>query len=273
MNMAPQQRTVLMVGLPSTGKSTYLGAMFNILKDDGTDGMRLEALPEERDYLVEIEHAWLSLKPLARSSLSGPRKVTLSLLLDEPVRSLSLNIPDVVGETYMHAYENGHWADGLHDLVDGASGLLVFIRADTITQPELISIGHPPQMADSSEPQPWQPEYSPTQAIICDLLEQIAALRGEVIPPIAILISAWDAVAEHGLTPDAWLQWQLPLLAQWLQARVPQIGTRVFGVSAQGGELDDDAVRQQLGQDATHRPVPPNGDTIIEPLRWLLERE
>ena len=50
MSIEPSQQRVLMVGLPETGKSTYLGALFNALKDDGSEGVRLHALPEERDY-------------------------------------------------------------------------------------------------------------------------------------------------------------------------------------------------------------------------------
>lgn len=275
MNTQQPQQRVVMVGLPATGKSTYLGALFNALKDDGSEGIRLQALPEERDYLIEIERAWLSFTPLVRSSLHGPRNVEFSLILDDPKRALTLKIPDIVGETYKNAYEYGQWDEQLEALLCDASGLLVFIRADAVTLPELIRIDQKPDahVEKSGTRQPWRAELSPTQAVICDLLEQLSALRDEHMPPIAILISAWDTVTQHGLTPPAWLAWQLPLLAQWLGARTPALTARIFGVSAQGGVLSDENVRHQLAHEAAHRPVPANGDTLTAPLRWLLERD
>jgi hypothetical protein len=267
----PDQR-VLMVGLPETGKSTYLGALFNTLKDDGSGGMRLQALPQERDYLIEIERTWLSLQPLARSGHQAPRNVEFSIILDEPERALTLQIPDIVGETYRSAYEYGQWDKQLEEFVENASGLLVFIRADTIMLPELITIDRDAHREGDDPPQPWRAELSPTQAVICDLLEQVSALRDERMPPIAMLISAWDMVAEHGLTPPAWVDWQLPLLAQWLTARTPALAAQIFGVSAQGGQLADDNVRRQLARNA-ERPIPANGDSLTAPLRWLLERD
>ena len=226
--------------------------------------------------MIEIERAWLSLTPLARSSHHGPRNVEFSLILDQPQRMLTLQDPDIVGETYKNAYEYGQWDEPLESLLGEASGLLLFIRADTITLPELIRIDQVDPDAHveaNGDRQPWRAELSPTQAVICDLLEQVSALRDEDMPRIAILISAWDTVAEHGLTPPAWLAWQLPLLAQWLNAQTPALAARIFGVSAQGGKLSDENVRRQLANEAAHRPVPANGDTLTAPLRWLLERD
>jgi hypothetical protein len=274
LNTEQTAQNVLMVGLPETGKSTYLGALFNTLKDEGSEDIRLQALPEERDYLMEIERSWLSLTPLARSSHQAPRKVEFSLILNDPQRFLTLQIPDVVGETYENAFEFGQWNEQLQAMLSDAGGLLLFIRADTITLPELIRIDQSPdeQAGANSARQPWRAELSPTQAVMCDLLEQISALRDEEMPPLAILISAWDTVAHHGLTPPTWLAWQLPLLAQWLSAREPALNAQVFGVSAQGGALSEESVRQQLARNATHRPVPENGDMLTAPLRWLLEQ-
>jgi Double-GTPase 1 len=273
MSNQQSERSVLMVGLPETGKSTYLGALFNTLKDDGAEGIRLQALPAERDYLMEIERAWLSLKPLARSSHQAPKDVEFSLLLSEPPRTLTLQIPDIVGETYKNAYEYGQWDESLEALIHDAGGLLLFIRADTIVVPELISIDTKRPPHGSGSPQPWRAELSPTQAVICDLLEQVSSLREGSVPPLAVLISAWDTVAEHGLTPSEWLTWQLPLFAQWLSTRTPHITAHVFGVSAQGGELLNEDIRKRLASDAAQRPVPANGDPLTAPLRWLLERE
>jgi hypothetical protein len=263
---------LLMVGLPDSGKSTFLGALFHALKDREEDGLRLEGVPDERDYLIELENAWLSLQPVGRSSHQGPKNVELTLRDDRGDQSLSLVIPDIVGEDYEEAWEHGEWNEEVVRRLTSTDGLLLFVRADDIREPVLLDVGVK-ENADTSTPglNPWEPAAAPTQAKLCDLLEQITETRGGDTPPIAVVVAAWDTVAEVGLSPHAWLEWQTPLLWQWLSAQEPAVTYRVFGISAQGGDLRQEEVRTALAQNATRRPLPPGADALTTPLRWLLE--
>jgi hypothetical protein len=264
---------LLLVGLPDSGKSTYLGALFHGLKSNGSDGLALDRLPEERDYLIELENEWLSLRPLERSRHHGPKHIELPLRDEQTHRSFVLVVPDIVGEEYETAWEDGVWSDGVRERVSRSDGLLLFIRADDIREPSLIDA-----QSGASSPEidrdrtPWGPKDSPTQAKLCDLLEQVADVRGGDVPPVAVIIAAWDVVADTGVSADAWLEWQTPLLWQWLQSQAPDAEHRVFAVSAQGGDLRQKKVRAKLARHAERRPIPKGADALTKPLRWLLER-
>jgi hypothetical protein len=89
--------------------------------------------------------------------------------------------------------------------------------------------------------------------------------------PIAVVIAAWDEAAQLNLAPPAWLNWRTPLLDQRLRANEEEVPFKVFGVSAQGGNLHDEAVRQILASHIEDRPLPKNGSPLTAPLKWLLE--
>ncbi len=268
--MSAQSRSIVMVGLPASGKSTYLGALFHTLKS-GADGIQMDGLPAERDYLIELERDWLSMKPLGRSAHHGARNVELPLVGSDQGGSLTLTVPDVVGESYQQAWEHGYWDTAVKAYVETSDALLLFVRANAVIPAELIEVR---RSAPSSARKlaPWSPAQSPTQAILCDLLEQIGEMRDGHLPPLAVVVSAWDKASEFGLSPSDWLGWQLPLLTQWIAARTPAVRFRTFGVSAQGGDLEDESVRRQVAVDAGQRPIPAGGNAITAPLRWLLEQ-
>ncbi len=258
---------LLLVGLPASGKSTFLAALFHHLQR-GTRGLRLTAMPDERDYLIELEKEWLSLRPLSRSQLHAPKRVLLSVSEDSTGRQMVFDVPDVVGEVYEAAWEQGTWNEEVRDRVLTCTGLVLFVRADDVRRAELIDVTVSGTMGERDE-LAWDPQMAPTQAKLCDLLEQISRLRDTALPSLAVVVSAWDAVAEEGVSPSQWLEWELPLLSQWLHGRSPKLEFSVFGISAQGGDVHDDAVRRALAREACDRPVPVGGVEVVAPLLWL----
>lgn len=264
---------ILLMGLPESGKSTYIGALFHQLKAGTEDGLRLEGMPEERDYLIELESEWLSLKPLQRSQHHGPKHIEMTLLDEPSGRLLELVIPDIVGEDYEHAWEHGGWQENVLAFITSSEGVLLFIRADDVREARLIEVDESvEENSTHSDLSMWEPKDSPTQAKICDLLEQIELARDGDLPPIAILITAWDEVSGSGLGPSGWLEWKIPLLAQWLDGHGPELKFSVFGVSAQGGDVRLAEVRAQLARNAEERPLPDGADTLTAPIRWLMQQ-
>lgn len=259
-----------MVGLPASGKSTYLGALYHSLAGSSDGSLRLARAPDDREYLLDLERRWLALKPLERSRHRGAKNVQIPIVAADNTQSV-LAIPDVVGEAYLEAWLHGGKDEGLLEWLRRADGILLFIRSDNLIEATLISV-ETVTRASTEKSKRWDAAATPTQGVICDLLEQIAEARSGDLPPIAVVISAWDAAAGQNLSPQAWLNWRTPLLDQWLRANEVEVPFRVFGVSAQGGDLGDEAVRRRLASRIEDRPMPKNGSPIMAPLEWLLDR-
>lgn len=262
---------ILMLGLPESGKSTYLGALYYLLRKGRDKRLVLSVEPEEREYLQELENRWLRYQPFQRSQHPGARRIELELQGSE-AGELALSMPDVTGEGYDHLWEDGLWSDQVRELASAADGVLLFMHPDKLKAPELIDVSEPPP-SGSGEPVEWKPEMSPTQAVLCDLLEQINAARPSPVTSLAIVVSAWDRATDLGIEPQRWVELQVPLLWQWLCSQESPFGFRVFGISAEGGDVSDPAIKEQLTrhEDPLVRILDgPGANGLLDPLLWLL---
>ncbi len=84
---------------------------------------------------------------------------------------------------------------------------------------------------------PFTPSLTPRDVQLVDILSSLQdrPVNG-VFPRIVVVVSAWDKVVRHR-DPTRWVSARMPLLSQYLKnLGVP---VRVYGVSAQGGEVPD----------------------------------
>ena len=141
----------------------------------------------------------------------------------------------------------------------------------------------------------WHPSHAPTQVQLVDLLQLISHDPvGTAGRKIVVMISAWDKAEGEKLAPDAFLREKLPLLAQYLEAGRDGWSSRVYGVSAQGGEYDGNEANAEpvegrepkkagKGRDADRLrevDIPANrirlvfgeeeSNDLTEPLQWLM---
>lgn len=266
--MSERSTELVMMGLQASGKTTYLAGLFHALSEADDTGLSLRRYPDEREYLLGLERRWLDLVEIRHSAHVGPQSVELPIR-DAQGRDIDLQMPDISGEEYRDAWENGEFSPMIAQLLQSASGLLLFVHAQDLSEPELIDLRS--KEASQERPTLWKPAMGVTQARICDLLEQVVELKRGSLPPLAIVVSAWDTV-EAGLTPDGWLRWRLPLLAQWLDASDLASPHKLFGISAQGGDLSDADARAQLARvPRVDRPGGAHG--LMEPLQWLLDTQ
>ena len=102
---------------------------------------------------------------------------------------------------------------------------------------------------------------------------------------IAIVLSAWDKVADEGRTPEEFLAERLPLLDQYLRSGADNWVWRVYGVSAQGADYEkeneklSDSQRAKLQElRALDEPSMrirvvsegPESRDLTEPIAWLM---
>jgi Double-GTPase 1 len=277
---------VCMLGLPGSGKTSFLAALYELVSHSDVEGApRLLALPADRQYLQSVHERWLRCEPALRTKDSGvPVAVHFELAVGD-ADPRAIGVPDVAGGAIRTLWEERRWTNGLDDLAQSASDVILFIRADDIVQPTRVQLVLDPKAADDpradekDEPGapliPYNPEKSPTQVKLVDLLQAVIAINPARPLSVAIVLSAWDRVDGQGVGPPEFIRMRLPLLWQFLIVNPERITFRAFGISAQGGDFSEaNDAQRLLGIDPPSlRAIVVDDDekshNVSRPLQWL----
>ena len=281
--------SVVIIGLPASGKTTYLAALWHLITAGEIDTLlRFGNLRAGRaDYLNTIAARWRDAIVQERTALAGNRYVSMNLL-DVADQALCVTLPDVPGEAYRRIWEDRDCESEIGDMLR-TEGVLLFVHADTIRRPGWIvdEVALSREMglnAPEGPPTEWTPSVAPTQVQLVDLLQLLRLPPLDIGPRrLAIMLSAWDKVRAERLTPTAYLKARLPLMDQYLRCGADGWHFRVYGLSAQGGDYDEqenaDTVPaaeelRRLDQPSMRiqllGPVPETRD-LTEPLAWLMD--
>ena len=286
-----REQAVVVLGLPASGKTTYLAALWHLLQarkvESKLTAPRLRA--GEAQHLNDIAKRWLAAKKQERTFHTKNRTVTMEMKTvagDEFV----LGFPDVAGEAFAQIWEARECdADVFGSL--NATGVLLFVHATDINQPNWIAddaklsklLGVKRQ---AGEPVPWDARFAPTQVQLVDLLRCLQEPPLNVGPRrLAIALSAWDLAERDQKTPEKYLEMHLPLLHQYLHHGLdPSWVVNVYGISAQGAEYDGDGTDEEPSAGAKSMrdmEVPSERIKVVagessshdltEPLFWLLD--
>ncbi len=280
-------RSVLFAGVPATGKTTYLALLYRAIVAGRAGELQLGSYGDDRDYVNEISQRLAACEVAERTIGRDIPRVTLSL--DIAGDAVALSIPDVSGELWKDTLETRQWQRDLDDQVVNATSIALFVNAGTVdTQPTIAELNAALRAFDdesSSEasaqatlteqraaPEPRQRKRS-TQVSAVDLIQLVASRRPGPLR-LALIISAWDVVAEHA-NPAVWVGDNLPLLGQFLETNTAWLDSTVWGVSAQGGDFEDaETKRLLLKEDLVDRSRTLDGagaaGAIDAPLSWLL---
>jgi hypothetical protein len=285
------ERSIAIIGLPESGKTTFLAALWHLLTERDPDvptALRFHTLRSgESTYLNQIAARWRDAVIQDRTGVGGNRVVSMNLLDGEnvPVR---VTFPDVPGEAYRRMWEERDCEPAIAEMLQ-AEGVLLFIHADTIRAPKWIvdeialskSLGLP---IPADGVVSWHPRLSPTQVSIVDLLQLLRSKPLDIGPRrLAIILSAWDKAEGDSLPPLAFLEQKMPLLGQYLNGNIYKWNWRVFGLSAQGGDYDPadpKAARKPQAQELRDLDKPSTRIRLVdgerethdltEPLAWLM---
>lgn len=296
---------LLLVGPPGTGKTTFLAALWHVVESDEVDAaLRLGSYVGDYEYLNAIRDRWLRAEAVDRTPTGASHDVHLPLLDDATGRALALDVPDMSGETFTAHWADRVWTESFDTLARRADGVLFFVHPDALK--ETVEIGDVDYALGNEGPddepvvagvgRAWTPHDSSAQVVAVDLLQflQDAAAGGVVAGrdtlSVVVIVSAWDLVSGDAFappdtitdeppTPGAWLRVRLPLLWQFLESNPERFRWNVYGVSAQGGEVETESQKQKLqsAPDPSERiVVVSSGGTashdITAPVRWLAER-
>jgi hypothetical protein len=246
-------KKILLAGLPGTGKTTFIGALWYFVNSDHDyKTLKLHTLEEGEDfYLNDIASHWMQYKPAPRTNLlskPGGNRVVMNLKELSSNEEIILDIPDFNGETFNQHFENRQWTNEFDRIASEMSGLLLFINPyDSNNVAKLLYRENEYQLlfgeqtsAASTATVTWNPKLSPNQVKLVEFLQFLQIHKKYDCLKVSIVISLWDKVNEvdHLFTPDKWLEQNLPLLHQYLISNPSKLDFKVFGISSQGGDYE-----------------------------------
>lgn len=278
---------LLFIGLPGSGKTTFLAALWHVLSDQsGATALKLSKASGDRTYLNHISKEWRECSQVPRTNLQAEQVVVLHLT-GEGFGAFDLSIPDLAGEAFKQQLTDRRISSHHDKLIQQATGVMLFVHPDVEKGIRLTVVRHLEATLPGSQPadptptnvipNAWSPDLLPHQVQLVELL-QLLLERTQRTLRVAVVVSAWDLVDDMGFPPHVFLARQLPLLQQFLEANDDLLDYEVFGVSAQGGDITIEAKKQALLEldDALKRvKVRHDEETtqdITKPIAWLLER-
>lgn len=287
--MKPQN--FLMIGLPATGKTSFLAALWNAINQDHIQSaLVLDKLDGEYEYVDKICESWLGFEAVGRNQMDIETKVSMWLKERNGDQQVHLTFPDISGETFKQQWATRQLTESYQDCIKTADGGLLFVHPKALVQPLRISqIGKLASLVEEDEEEasaeaeipnppttPWDIEKAPTQVQMVELLQFLASNQYFKAPfKLALVVSAWDEVAASKLTPEAWVQQQLPLLDQYLSSHKDKFHVSFFGISAQGGKYEGNELIAMQSKNPADRVLVvgkeiENKHDITEPLIWLM---
>jgi len=296
-----EKGNLIFIGLPQSGKSTYIASLWHIVESKELDNsLTITSQPIQREYLNRLRTSWLSCTKLTRNVGDFKNDIELRVSTDLG-QNVDLLFPDLAGEIYESHFLHRKMTNEFVEKLKSTSNIVLFVNPEYVVKPILISAadflddlvdeGEARFNKDAKEHEEveavdidWEHKSAPTQVVLVDLLQMM--LEYIQNPKVVIIISAWDLVLNlpngdaNKRLPKDWLTAELPLLSQFLHSNSDLLQFNVFGVSAQGGDYENDTDKAKLQE--KHLPSAriiveqENGDKsndISLPVKWVLDAE
>ncbi|RWP76621.1 hypothetical protein [Mesorhizobium sp.] len=241
------ERCHMAIGLQSSGKSTYAAALWYVVDAGEVPTVLLKGkhIGDHR-YLEVLAKRWEDGWRVPRTKTLQHENMTMNLKDPKDGVEIALTFADLSGETFEKAFATRSLSSTAASAFDGVENLMLFVSAndprDDLTMIDLAieleeDVDEEEIDEDGAEEKPFNPASTPRQVQIVDFLDSIQQPPLCVrVERIAVIVSAWDKGPEHN-DPPRWLRETMGLLDQYL--RNNGIEVRVYGVSAQGGDLPD----------------------------------
>lgn len=236
---------VSIVGLPGSGKTTFLAALWHMVRENGAvTALTFDTMSQGNyEHLNSLARRWRMGKIQLRTQQGGMKKVVMRLK-DNCGRSTEVIFPDVPGEEFSRMWEDREVDEATAETL-GAEGIVLLINGDRIQLPawviERMAVAKVAGLTrEEGDVVEWSPGFAPTQVQVVELLQMLMSDELGVGPRrLAILLSAWDRAEGEEMTPEELLTAKLPLLDQYLRNGRDPWTWRVWGLSAQGGVYED----------------------------------
>lgn len=283
-------KSIMLVGLPDSGKSNYLGRLWGALQQ-GDGPVVASSVPGEIGYVENVYGHLLKGQFAARTEPGDTSynkefavKVSIKGEVETPITEIL--VPDVHGELWDSAVRNYELPTEWMARLKESSSAILFLRAnsdlncsplDWVSTRALLRIA--PNTTNDER------EKLPTQVALVELLRLLEyGLKVEEsgkIRKVALIITAWDALHSETskLGPLNFIKTEYPLLYGKLMNDL-NLEVRLYGVSIVGGDLevDEEFKNNFLENDIDEAGYvvfdDTNGKTkkahLTEPIAWLI---
>ena len=271
---------IALLGMPRTGKSTYLGALWALVQSHLEPSVSEVSFSGDRAYVQALAEQVTRAEEVPRTAIDADDQLAVALRFD-PGATADLVIPDTSGESLRLLFEERVWYPRLRNTCEEATAILLFLHPERVRVPQPLAVlsaavgeGHEEEAPRARVPF-YAREHASTAAELIEVFENVAdACRSRWPMRLAVVVSAWDTVDDVSApTPYTWMETRLPGLLSTIESN-PQIAELgVFGVSAQGGPLVDreellaqgEVCDRAFALDADGEQV-----SLAEPVRWAI---
>lgn len=287
-----ENRTCFMIGMPSSGKTTYLVSLTSMLMLGEIETLLTLKncdIPEGMENIQDEIRDFNKFQPVGRTLRAAGGWIELPLT-DKRGDKVWLRIPDLSGEIFLDLVCERRLKKDIAAHLRGADVLLFFLNLNTITHDKLIPVngetaigiiekGYKDSVLESAKALPretgMQKERQVTQSDLVELLQCVHYLANKRIK-VKLIISAWDSIEKQfkpGFkTPEKCIEQSLPLLSQFLSSNPDRIDSEIWGVSAQGFDFTnpeelEKCLMDDIGNHA--RVITPEGQETHDLTRLL----
>lgn len=234
------EKKCFIAGVPDAGKTTYIAALWDIIKRGGSDlELQFTTSPENSSYLNEIWEYWVSMNKIERSKTPVPDDIKINVKRKTDNKELELDIPDFMGEQFQKIIDHT-LPDNIKQWIEQSDRMVYLInKLDDVSKDDIEEDDPEDATVDRTEERQKAPRLAPEKMLEASqnmmVLKYIASHAK--MQKIAIGLSAWDVKMTANLTPEDYLQQRSPVLYNFIKWHFKEV--KFFGVSAQGFDYKD----------------------------------
>jgi len=230
----------MIAGLPGSGKSTYIGALwYCLMHPDNIEGIKLVAdkmnLADDLTVLNRLSDAYKNMKLIDRNYSDQNETVQINLKVADSDTRLQVEVPDFLGENFRDLVELKE-SELVSEWLKDTDTLVYFMNE--VTPPEFED-DHGPEDDESPMPAKDVPPFSikTISAVAMNIMVLKCLLSKKTFKKVVIVLSWWDKNTANGDVPTApqtYLKENSPALFNFIQHHISNF--EIIGLSAQGLE-------------------------------------
>ena len=246
----------MIAGLPGSGKSTYIGALwYCLMHPDNIEGIKLVAdkmnLADDLTVLNRLSDAYKNMQLIDRNYSDQNETVQINLKVADSDTRLQVEVPDFLGENFRDLVELKE-SELVSKWLNDTDTLVYFMNE--VTPPEFED-DHGPEDDESPMPAKDVPPFSikTISAVAMNIMVLKCLLSKKTFKKVVIVLSWWDKNTENGVVPNnpqKYLKEYSPALFNFIQYHIPKF--EIIGLSAQGQEYpkedqgNDEATKKEI---------------------------